>query len=89
MMYPYMTLADGTEICHTQVFDENGERRVEIYFEKPVDGGFKSARCQLPSYTWLIRDGYTEEEMDMLEQIVRNNAHLFYKYGESGGILSA
>ena len=89
MMYPYMTLADGTAVCHTQVFEENGERRVEVHFELPVDGGFHTARCQLPSYTWLIQEGFSEQEMNNLEQLVRNNAHLFYKYGESGGILSA
>lgn len=24
MVYPYMVLADGTEIVHTQVFEEDG-----------------------------------------------------------------
>ena len=80
MLYPYMTLADGTEICHTQVFEEDGTQKVEVHFERPVEGGFHTARCQLPSYTWLIREGYSDQEMVLLEQIVHSNAHLFYKY---------
>ena len=40
MIYPYMTLADATEIVYTNVFEE----------------------------------------------FLHNNAHLFYKYGASGGM---
>lgn len=86
MIYPYMTLADGTEIVHTQVFEENDEKKVEVHFERPTKDGFDSARCQLPSYTWLIREGFTDEEMKMFEELMHSNAHLFYKYGASGGV---
>lgn len=29
MVYPYMILADGTEIVHTQVFEEDGIQKVD------------------------------------------------------------
>lgn len=86
MIYPYMTLADGTEIVHTQVFEENNIQKVEVHFERPTKDGFDTARCQLPSYTWLIREGFSEKELDMFDQFMHSNAHLFYKYGNSGGI---
>lgn len=86
MIYPYMTLADGTEIVHTHVFEEEGIQKVEVHFEKPTENGFHTARCQLPSYTWLIQDGFSPEEMELFEQFMHSNAHLFYKYGANGGI---
>lgn len=86
MIYPYITLADGTEIVHTHVFDENGIQKVEVHFERPTENGFDTARCQLPSYTWLKREGFSDEEMLFFDQLMHNNAHLFYKYGANGGI---
>lgn len=35
MLYPYITLADGTEIVHTHVFEEDGLQKVEVHFERP------------------------------------------------------
>lgn len=86
MVYPYMILADGTEIVHTQVFEENGIQKVEVHFERPTEEGFDTARCQLPSYTWLIKEGFSENEMKLFDQVMHSNAHLFYKYGASGGV---
>lgn len=87
MVYSYMTLADGTEIVHTQVFEEDGIQKVEVHFERPSKiNGFDTARCQLPSYTWVVREGFSDEEMLVFDQLMHSNAHLFYKYGASGGI---
>jgi hypothetical protein len=86
MVYPYMTLADNTEIVHTQVFEEDGIQKVEVHFERPTENGFDTARCQLPSYTWLIREGFSDEEMKLFNELMHSNAHLFYKYGASGGV---
>ena len=85
MMYPYMTLADETLITHSHLMDKNGIKTVEIHFERPVKGGFDMARCSLPSYEWIIHDGYSDDEIQMFEQMLRNGAHIFYKYAESGG----
>lgn len=54
MLYPYMTLNDGTEVCHSQILED---RKVVVNFERPTEDGFDSARCELPSYTWLIFRG--------------------------------
>ena len=47
MKYPYMTLPDETEITHGDMRDDG---TVLVYIETPVDGGFNSAYCVLPSY---------------------------------------
>lgn len=86
MMYPYMTLADETEIVHSQVIEEDGKQKVIVHFERPTEEGFDSARCELPDYKWLYKDGYSDEEISVFEQLLRSNAHLFYKYASNGGI---
>ena len=52
MMYPFMTLDDGTEVVHSEAYVENNMEKVKVYFEKPVEGGFESAYCYLPEYRW-------------------------------------
>ncbi len=84
MVYPYMVLADGTEIVHTQVFEEDGLQKVEVHFERPTEDGFDTARCQLPSYTWLIKEGFSENEMKLFDQRMRTNAHLFINTEQMG-----
>lgn len=86
MMYPYMTLADETEIVHSQIIQEDGVKKVYVNFERPTEHGFDSARCELPDYIWIEREGYLDEEIAMFEQFLHNNAHLIYKYAENGGV---
>ncbi len=86
MMYPYMTLADETEIVHSQIIDDGDKKKVIVHFERPTEEGFDSARCELPDYNWILRDGYSDEEIAMFEQLLHSNAHLLYKYAANGGI---
>jgi len=86
MMYPYMTLPDETEIVHSQIIEEEGRQKVLVHFERPTEDGFDSARCELPDYRWLSKEGYTPEEIGLFEQLLRSNAHLLYKYAANGGI---
>ena len=45
MLYPFMTLNDGTEIVHSETIETAGKEKVEVRIEKPVYGGF----IQLPA----------------------------------------
>ena len=64
--------------------DQLFSRNVFLVFD--LLNGFDTARCQLPSYTWVVREGFSDEEMLVFDQLMHSNAHLFYKYGASGGI---
>lgn len=87
MMYPYMTLADGTEIVHSQIIQQDGIDKVFVHFERPTELGFDSARCELPSYTWTSWEGnFTEAERQQFDRFLHNNAHLLYRYAANGGI---
>ena len=79
MMYPYMTLSDGTEIVHSHILENNGQKAVEVHFERPIKDGFDSARCSLPSYQWVIREGYSDNEIEMFEKMLKSGAHLFFR----------
>jgi hypothetical protein len=80
-----MTLADETLITHSHLLEDGEEKSVEVHFERPIQGGFDMARCLLPTYEWIIRDGYSDEEIAMFERMCRDGAHVFYKYAELGG----
>lgn len=86
MMYPYMVLADETQIVHSQIIEEDGKQKVIVHFERPTEDGFDSARCELPEYRWILKEGYSDEEIAVFEELLHNNAHLLYKYAANGGI---
>ena len=86
MMYPYMTLADETEVVHSHLKDVNGVKTVNIHFERPKHLGFDSARISLPSYEWIMRDGFTDAEIKAFEDLAARHAHNLFYYAEIGGI---
>lgn len=86
MIYEYIDLPDGTEISHTQILTASGAPTVEVHFECPTDSGFKSARCELPSYKWLFNDGYSDDEIAFFTELLHHNAHLLFRYAAEGGI---
>lgn len=87
MMYPYITLGDGTEICHSQLMKEGDQKKVVVHFERPNDeGDFDTARCELPSYTWLIQKGYSDEEIALFTRFLESNAHLLYRFAAAEGV---
>ena len=74
---------------YTKSGNEDGTITVEVHFERPTDTGFDSARCSLPSYTWLYHEGFSAEEIERFEQFLKRNVHLFFKFAGQGGIFCA
>ena len=86
MKYPYMSLPDGTEITHGDIRDDG---TVLVYIETPVDLGFNSAYCVLPTYEWSQVHGYTEREIARFDKLLHNNAHLIIELARAGGFENA
>jgi len=86
MMYPYITLSDETLVTHSHLIEADGEKTVLVHFERPKPYGFDTARCSLPSYEWIIKDGFTDDEIALFERLLQVNAHTFFKYAELGGL---
>lgn len=86
MIYPYMTLSDGTEVVHSEI---QSDGKVKVYIEKAVYGGFHNATCYLPEYTWEDIEGFSDEEMRYYKKYVENNAHLIMQFAKEGGFENA
>ena len=90
MMYPYITLADKTEVMHSHVMNVNGVQTVEVHFERPSkERGFDSARCVLPSYQWKFNEGFSEADICFFDKFLHHNAHLLYRYAAQGGFTAS
>ena len=89
MLYPFMTLEDNTEIVHSESYTENGIEKVRVEIEKPVEGGFHSAECVLPEYTWQNVQGFSENDIDELQDIIVPLAHIIIRLAREGGFDNA
>jgi len=85
-MYPYMELPDETLITHSHLKEENDVKMVNVHFERPKPYGFDSARISLPSYEWIMQDGFTDEEIKKFEDFAARHAHTLFYYAEIGGV---
>ncbi|MCC8050657.1 MAG: hypothetical protein LIP10_08370 [Clostridiales bacterium] len=71
MMYPFMTLNDGTEIVHSDM-QENGT--VKVYIEKPDEKYcFRHATCWLPQYRWEDIYQFGDEEIKKIQEIIKSS----------------
>ena len=87
MMYPFMTLNDGTEIVHS---DMNADGTVKVYIETPdAEDGFHNLTCYLPSYKITENHGYTDEEVEKFMEIIKSTAHLIMEFSKEGGFENA
>lgn len=86
MMYPYIEFDDETLVTHSEIKIRENQKYIDVYFERPVDGGFESANCELPSYKWTMNDGYSEEKIKFFTTWLEHNAATIYKYAACGGL---
>ncbi len=87
MMYPFMTLNDGTEIVHSETLPD-GE--VKVYMEKPdAEDCFHHAACFLPSFEWRDVYGFTDQELEHLDEVLRSTANLILEFAADGGFENA
>lgn len=80
VFWDYIQLPDETQVAYS---DMNEDGTVEVRVERPVDMGFDSARCMLPSFVWSSVEGFSDEEMGKLDRLVRNNAPLIFEFAQA------
>lgn len=78
-MYLYKILENGLEITHSQIIYENNVKIIHVHFERPTNDGFNIARCILPNYKWIKRNGFSDEEISKLEKFLHKNLDLIYE----------
>lgn len=81
-MYPYIKFDDETEVTYSNIIEKDGVETAQIHFERPKEYGFDTARCELPTFKWLIKEGYQDYEIKYFEEFLKNNVHLFFKYSK-------
>lgn len=86
MLYPFMTLNDNTEIVHSEILNMDGKERVKVCIEKPVYGGFHSAVCYLPDYSWENIQGFSDTEINTLQEFLESLSHIIIQLAKDGGI---
>ncbi|MDO4179556.1 MAG: hypothetical protein Q4D21_10305 [Phascolarctobacterium sp.] len=86
MIYPYMTMNDGTEYTHSEM---KSDGTVLVYAETPDEkDGFHSLVCILPQYEVRNVIGYTETEQKEIIMRIEKNAHLIMEFSQIGGFAS-
>lgn len=86
MLYPFMTLNDNTEIVHSELLNIDGKEQVKVCIEKPVYGGFHSAVCYLPDYSWTDIQGFSTDEINEFQELLESLAHVIIQLAREGGI---
>ena len=87
MMYPFMTLDDGTEIVHSELRPDG---RVKVYMEKPDEQDcFHYATCYLPDYQWEDICGLSGAELQRCQDVIESTAHLILRFAADGGFENA
>ena len=86
MMYPFLRLDDNTEVVHSEWLEGD---KVKVYIEKPVNGGFYSAVCYLPSYQWTEVEGFNDNDIYAYQELLESMAHLIIRFAREGGVINA
>lgn len=69
MMYPFLTLDDGTEIVHS---DMREDHRVKVYLERPDEKTcFHSATCWIPGYVWENVHGFSSADLARFQEVIQ------------------
>lgn len=80
MFWDYIQLPDETQVAYSDIRDDG---TVEVRVERPVDMGFDSARCVLPSFAWSDVEGFSAQDMKKLDALVRSNAPLIFEFAQA------
>ena len=66
MLYPFITLPDGSEVVYSEIKNRDGKEYVTVKFERWNDDrdDFDSMECELPNGKMTKVIGYTQEEAD-------------------------
>ncbi|MBR2895557.1 MAG: hypothetical protein IKC03_07875 [Oscillospiraceae bacterium] len=87
MMYPFLTLDDGTEIVHSEMRPDGS---VKVYMERPDEtDGFHHATCYLPAYRWEDIFGFSQANIERYLEVIQSTAHLILQFSQEGGFDNA
>lgn len=84
MIYPFLSLDDGTEIVHSEI---NSNGSVKVYIEKPDEADcFHHTTFYLPEYQIEGIYGFSKNEMDVYLSIIKSMEHWIMKFSKAGKV---
>ena len=65
MLFPFLTLPDGTEVVYSDIIKKNGKEHVLVKFERwsDIHDDFDSMECLLPNGKMTNIKGFTKNEV--------------------------
>jgi hypothetical protein len=88
-MKHYYSTVNEVVTTHSDMLFENHSRRVYVYFERPVNGGFDFAEGVLPECVFKKTSGFSENEIFDLQSYMKCNSALIWDYAQKGGGINA
>lgn len=76
MMHTYIQLSDGTHIGYGEPLADGTVKVAAVRFG---EDGFAIALCTLPDYRWIEAEGFSAEEFEALEQLLKSNVSLILR----------
>lgn len=86
MTWNYLRYPDDTQIAYS---DLRPDGTIEVTIERPIDYGFDTAVCLLPSFRWTKNEGFSPDEMEQWDAILKSNAPLIFELAEEHEVANA
>ena len=84
MFYEYLELEDETSVSYSEIKEKGNVKFIEVQFERPRnEGGFYSARCELPSNKWVFNEFFSEKDLKFFNDFLKHNANTIFKYAST------
>ena len=86
-MKNFYTEVDGITMTFNDIAQtEDGMEYIRIYFEKPVEGGFKFLESTLPLLDVVATEGFDGNEQKELLEYASRNAFIIWELAREGGM---
>lgn len=82
MLYPYAEFPEELSISYSDIFLENGKKKLLVHFEQPTDFCFKEARYSLPDFKKIYNYDFTPSETKQILDILKRNTELIWECAE-------
>ena len=85
MKHVYVEFADETLVTFNDIRLDKNVEHIDVYFERPIDGGFAFLQISLPDLDTVATEGMTNAEIRELKDFAVDNEALIWEMAREGG----
>lgn len=85
MKHVYVEFADETLVTFNDIRLDKNVEHIDVYFERPIDGGFAFLQISLPDLDTVATEGMTDAEIRELKDFAVDNEALIWEMAREGG----